>query len=158
MARGGLFFLSLRLAEAQGLVPAGTCAALAKLPDRALAQAAVEVGQALSARTGGVLPLAMDELALYLSLLHPLDAGVESYQPPFTPCLAPPDLGDFPEGKKTLEAPAPELEALCTAFERGHVGELPKGARRQTGVYYTPKETAAHVVELGLTQGSVRAE
>src|SRR5713226_6802583 len=143
--RAALSLLSLRLAEAAGLLPAGTCA---RIPGRAEAE---EVARELRARTGGALPPWPLPREAFGKVARALLAG-----PAPEPEAAPPWAG----GGGPARAGAPRARfsfSFCAAAEELFALHLGAHGRRSAGLYYTPAAVAAEVVALALRHGSSRS-
>jgi len=143
--RAALSLLSLRLAEAAGLLPAGTCA---RIPDRGEAE---EAARELRARTGGALPPWPLPREAFGKVARALLAG-----PAPEPEAAPPWAG----GGGTARAGAPRARfsfSFCAAAEELFALHLGARGRRSAGLYYTPPAVAAEVVALALRHGSSRS-
>src|SRR6266852_1272926 len=143
--RAALSLLSLRLAEAAGLLPAGTCA---RIPGRAEAE---EVARELRARTGGALPPWPLPREAFGKVARALLAGPAPELEPAPPWAA----GGGPA--RAGAAPARFSFSLCAAAEELFALHLGAHGRRSAGLYYTPPAVAAEVVALALRHGSSRS-
>jgi len=141
--RAALSLLSLRLAEAAGLLPPGSCARIAEQGG------AADVGRELHARTGGALPP------------WPLPRrvrGKAAYAVLTGPAPEPEVAPSWPGGGPLREERAARSAfALCAAAEELFALALGAHRRRSAGLYYTPPAVAAEVVALALRHGSSRS-
>ena len=141
--RAALSLVSLRLAEAAGLLPAGSCARIAQRGD------ASEAGRELGERTQGALPPWPLPRRVRGRAAHSLLRG-----PPPEPDAAP----SWPGGEPLRERGAAGFAfALCAAAEELFALRLGEHRRRSAGLYYTPPAVAAEVVSLALRHGSSRS-
>jgi N-6 DNA Methylase len=137
--RAALSLLSLRLAEAAALLPAGTCARIA---DRG--GSAPELGE-LRVRTGGALPA------------WPVPQKVRGKAALALLRGAPPQTEEAPWPRAPPDGGAVRwCFTLCAAAERLFALRLGACGRRSAGLYYTPPAIAAEVVALALRHGSSR--
>ncbi len=135
--RAALSVVSLRLAEAAGLLPTGSCARIAERGG------AAEAGRELRARTSGALPPWPLPQRLRGNVARAVLAG-----PAPEPEAAPPwPGGAFPRAARFAFA-------LCAAAEELFALRLGVHRRRSAGLYYTPPAVALEVVALALRHGS----
>ena len=132
--RAALSLFSLRLSEAAGLLPAGTCARIAERGG------AREAASELRHRTGGALPPWPLPRRFGGRLARSLLSG--------------PAPGAAAAGSG---APLRFAFALCAAAEELFALHLGERGRRSAGLYYTPREVAEQVVSLALRHGSSRS-
>jgi len=138
--RAALSLVSLRLAEAAGLLPPGSCARVAERGG------AADLGRELRARTHGALPPWPLPGRVRGRAAHSLLTG-----PPPEPDPA----ASWPGGGPLRErGPARFAFALCAAAEELFALRLGEHRRRSAGLYYTPPAVAAEVVSLALRHGS----
>ncbi|MFL5311526.1 MAG: Eco57I restriction-modification methylase domain-containing protein, partial [Myxococcales bacterium] len=142
--RAALSLVSLRLGEAAGLLPAGSCARIA-------ARGAVaEEARELRARTSGALPPWPLPRRIRGKAAHAVLTGPA---PEPEPAPAPWPLGESLRGRGS----ACFAFALCAAAEELFALRLGEHRRRSAGLYYTPPAVAAEVVALALRHGSSRS-
>jgi hypothetical protein len=139
--RAALSLVSLRLAEAAGLLAPGSCARIAERGG------AADAGRELRALTDGALPPWPLPRRIRGKAAHALLTGP-----------APEAEPSWRGGQPLREGGAARFAfALCAAAEELFALRLGEHRRRSAGLYYTPPAVAAEVVSLALRHGSSRS-